>query len=182
MHAKTRIAAALGAAAVAGSVLTAVPASASPAAPYCGITWGSTDKTAGQLQQTFLRGVRAGVHPCFDRLVFDMGGGTGVGYRVGYRNHVYAEGSGFELSLAGGAKLRVVILGPARSGLNMSAANMVSVAGFPVLRQVRGGGSFEGQTTVGVGVRAKLPFRVFRATDADGHKDVVIDVARRWVQ
>ena len=40
-------------------------------------------------------------------------------------------------------------------------------------------GSFEGQTTFGVGVRTRLPFRVFALSGATGTK-LVIDVAHRW--
>ena len=36
---------------------------------------------------------------------------------------------------------------------------LVDVAGFRTLRQLVYGGSFEGYTTIGVGVRARLPFR-----------------------
>jgi hypothetical protein len=43
-----------------------------------------------------------------------------------------------------------------------------------------GAGSFEGLTTIGLGVRAKLPFRVFTLNGPDGHSRLVIDVAHRW--
>ncbi len=41
-------------------------------------------------------------------------------------------------------------------------------------------GSFEGQTTLGLGVRARLPFRAFvLAGPGDGSR-LVVDVAHRW--
>jgi len=40
-------------------------------------------------------------------------------------------------------------------------------------------GSSEGQTTVGVGVRARLPFRAVVLETATGSK-LVVDVAHRW--
>ena len=52
---------------------------------------------------------------------------------------------------------------------------MPNVAGYPTFRQVAWGGSFEGYTTVGLGVRTRLPFRVFRSTN-----HLVIDVAHHW--
>ena len=50
--------------------------------------------------------------------------------------------------------------------------------GFSTFRSVTNAGSFEGQTTYGLGVRARLPFRVF--TIAGGHGRIVVDVARHW--
>ena len=38
---------------------------------------------------------------------------------------------------------------------------LVNVTGWRTFRQVAYGGSFEGYTTIGVGLRARLPFRVF---------------------
>jgi hypothetical protein len=52
---------------------------------------------------------------------------------------------------------------------------MPNVAGYTTFRQVGWGGSFEGYSTVGLGVRARLPFRVFR-----NGSDLVVDVAHRW--
>jgi len=44
------------------------------------------------------------------------------------------------------------------------------------LRQVAYAGSFEGQTTTAIGVRARLPFRVF-ATGDRGYRHIVVDIA-----
>jgi hypothetical protein len=41
-------------------------------------------------------------------------------------------------------------------------------------------GSFEGQTTIGVGVRARLPMRTFVLSSTGGGYRVVVDVAHRW--
>jgi len=51
----------------------------------------------------------------------------------------------------------------------------VAVAGYETFRSTRYGGSFEGQTSLGLGVRARLPFRVMKV----GNR-VVIDVAHHW--
>ncbi len=40
--------------------------------------------------------------------------------------------------------------------------------------------SLEGQTTIGVGVRARLPFRTFVLDGPGSNSRVVIDVAHRW--
>jgi hypothetical protein len=53
------------------------------------------------------------------------------------------------------------------------------LAGWRSLREVRYAGSFEGQTTIAVGVRERVPFRVFTVLDArDQIRRVVLDVAR----
>ena len=58
---------------------------------------------------------------------------------------------------------------------------MPDVSGFTTFRQVVWAGSFEGQSTVGLGVRARLPFRVFTPNDtATRTSRLVIDVAHRW--
>ena len=59
--------------------------------------------------------------------------------------------------------------------------SMPSVSGFRTFRQVRWAGSFEGQTTLGLGVRARLPFRVLTTYDATTNRSkVIVDVAHTW--
>ena len=54
------------------------------------------------------------------------------------------------------------------------------MAGYQTFRQVADAGSFEGQTTVGLGVRARLPFRAFILAGPDGGSRLVVDVAHLW--
>ena len=57
------------------------------------------------------------------------------------------------------------------------------MAGYSTFRQVAWAGTFEGQTTLALGVRARLPFRVFTLDGVPNSGDtprVVIDVAHRW--
>jgi len=56
---------------------------------------------------------------------------------------------------------------------------VANVAGYRSFRQIAFAGSFEGQTTFGVGVRTRLPFRVFAVSGPGGVK-LVVDVAHRW--
>jgi hypothetical protein len=119
--------------------------------------------------------VRAGVHPCFDRLVVDLGAGRAPGYQVRYAGGVHALGSGRHVSVAGGAVLDITIGAPA--GLNSSAASLTGVAGFPVLRQVAGAGSAGGQTQIAVGVSGRLPFRVQVLSGPGAGSRLVIDIA-----
>jgi hypothetical protein len=56
----------------------------------------------------------------------------------------------------------------------------VNVAGWRTFRQVSIDGQFEGFQTVGLGVRARLPFRVFVLAGPNIYSRMVIDVAHRW--
>lgn len=167
---------------VAATVLVGVPAGASPtAAPYCGIVWGSGPKSVSQGSLGQLTNIRAGRHECYDRLVFDVRGNAPAGYHVSYVDTVTVDPTGSPVPLRGGAKLQVTAMVPAydESGRPTYApanrAELVNVTGFRTFRQVAWAGSFEGTTSVGLGVRARLPFRVFILD----HR-VVVDVAHRW--
>jgi len=61
---------------------------------------------------------------------------------------------------------------PARAGRPLPG---VDLTGYRAFRDTRFAGSFEGDTQLGLGVRARLPFRVLRV---DGH--VIVDVAHSW--
>ncbi|MBM6401373.1 hypothetical protein JQN70_13320 [Phycicoccus sp. MQZ13P-5] len=144
-------------------------------AASCAVTWGSLAKTSAPLATGRVAGVRAGHHACYDRLVVDMTG-RAPGYDVRYVGTVRAEGSGKPVPVAGGARLAV--------GIHKGATSvpaMPSVAGDPTFRQVRWAGSFEGYTTLALGVRARLPFRVFTLPGTTaGTSRLVVDVAHHW--
>ena len=152
------------------------------AAPYCGITWGSLPKSAGTLSTPSLTNIRTGRHDCYDRMVVDLSGAAS-GYNVQYVDNVYADGSGKLIPLTGGAKLQIIVLNPAYDssgqstypGVTGKALPGINLTGYQTFRDAKFAGSFEGQTTIGLGVRARLPFRVLTI----GNR-VVIDVAHRW--
>lgn len=175
---RTLIAAALAATALLGSVVAV--AAASPAAPSCGITWGSLDKTSGTFSTAAVLDTRTGQHDCYDRLVFDLHGPV-TGYTAGYVDQVSMPSSGLPLNVAGGARLSVVLMVDGSPIYPFGAGDHVAnVAGYRTLRDVVFGGSFEGYTTFGVGVRARLPFRVFALAGPGDHSRIVVDVAHRW--
>jgi hypothetical protein len=154
--------------------------------PYCGIWWGSLAKSSSRMVAGPLTNVRAGRHTCFDRLVIDLTG-PAPGYDVRYVSNVYADGSGALVPLRGGAKLQVVVRAPAytsagaASYLPANPRELVNVSGYSTFRQVAWAGSFEGQTTIGLGVRARLPFRVFTLPGLTTNTSrLVVDVAHRW--
>ncbi|SDX87151.1 hypothetical protein SAMN05661080_01519 [Modestobacter sp. DSM 44400] len=173
-------------AAVAAVVLGLVtPASA--AAPYCGITWGSQLKAHGGLSSdgVAITGVRSGHHDCYDRMVVDVNPAvTGLGgYRVEYVDRIFSDPKGEQLSVRGGAILQVTVYAPNQVNgqvtyLPQNQREVVNVTGYRTFRQVVWAGSSEGVTTLGVGTRARLPFRVFVLPGSPSR--MVIDVAHRW--
>lgn len=178
LRAVTALAAAgtlLGAPAAATTATATTTASTTATTATCSTAWGSLARTSSPMASGRVTGVRAGRHACFDRLVVDMTG-RAPGYDVRYVSTVYADGSGFPVPVSGGARLAVVV----RKGAT-SVPAMPSVSGFTTFRQVRWAGSFEGQTTLALGVRARLPFRVFTLYDAALNRSrVVVDVAHTW--
>ena len=166
-----------------------VTPTAANATPYCGIYWGSTDKVGTGLPLPGagpLVNVRAGQHDCYDRLVIDSTG-PGATYRVGYVAEVPDQAQGETVALRGGAFLEVVVRTSPYDLATGTAtytptdpAELVTVNGWRTLRQVAWGGSFEGYTTVGVGVRARLPFRVFNLPGPGDGSRLVIDIAHQW--
>jgi hypothetical protein len=167
-----------------------VPATAQ-AAPYCGITWGSLAKTHSAPDREMVNDIRAGRHACFDRMVVDLGGQdvTFGSYDVRYVTQVYADGSGAAVPVRGAADLQIVLRAPAyddRGNATFRPADrreVVNVSGYRTFRQLAWAGSFEGSTTLALGVRARLPFRVLALPGTPASDDgprLVIDVAHSW--
>jgi len=175
----------LAVAVAAGVLPVAAATSSAQAAPYCGIRWGSLAKSAPTMVQGPVTNVRAGRHTCYDRLVVDLRG-RAPGYTVKYVSNVYTDGQGAVVPLRGGARLLVVAKAPSYTSSGGTAftprnqAEVVDVTGYRTFRQVAWAGTFEGQTSLGVGVRARLPFRAFTLDGPGTGSRLVIDVAHRW--
>ena len=163
------------------------------AAPYCGIGWGSLPKQDFHYTTATISNLRAGRHACFDRLVVELGprepgwpGPDANGYQVRYVSQFTSDPSDRPIALAGGADLSIVVHARAvddngrQTYRPANAARAVNVAGFSTFRQVVFDGTFEGQTQIGLGVRARLPFRVFSLAGPGGGSRLVIDVAHSW--
>ncbi|MEU7241377.1 AMIN-like domain-containing (lipo)protein [Streptomyces sparsogenes] len=177
-----------GLAATAGTAGAATTSrTAKAAAEACATRWGSGDRTAQATDHKPLANIRAGQHECYDRLVFDVKGGTTAeptGYRVGYVDAMYQDGSGDPIAVGGGAILEIRVAAtsydtgtgaetyPGRAGKTLPG---VDVTGYRTFRDTRYGASFEGETQIGLGVRARLPFRVFQSGD-----HLIVDVAHSW--
>ena len=166
------------------------PASAA-ASPFCGITWGSMPKASSAADTEMVNDVRAGRHACFDRLVVDVGGqDVSFGsYDVRYVTVVHEDGRGRAVPVRGAADLQILVGAPAydqHGNATFSPASqreVVDVTGYRTFRQVAWAGSFEGRTTLALGVRARLPFRVFTlpgTPQSDHTPRLVIDVAHAW--
>ena len=169
-------------------IAAAAPASTVPSSPTaCATRWGSLAEAVPAFGGAPVTGARAGRHACFDRVVFDLAG-RAAGYRVEYVHEVVQDGSGDALRVPGGARLQVVLHHPAyddsgdptlRPALR-AGRQVADVGSFSTVRSVVFGGSFEGQTTFGIGVRARLPFRVLTLDGPGSGSRIVVDVAHRW--
>ncbi len=170
--------------------LTTAPAAQAATRPYCGIYWGSLAKTgvgpsypsAGD----WVYNVRTGRHACYDRLVIDVSGPVGT-YNVRYVAHVTTEGGGFVVPTRGGAALQIGVMNPGydpntgtQTYFYANPNELTNVAGYRTFRQVVWAGTYEGYSSVGIGVRARLPFRVFVLTGPGSSSRLVVDVAHRW--
>lgn len=152
-------------------------AGTAPASAACGTTWGSLPEASRLISSAQLTNVRTGRHDCFDRMVIDLRGKIS-GYDVKYGT-VHGVGSGLPIHLRGNADLQVVVDAHAIS-FPVNHSELANVAGYLTFRQLAWGGSFEGKTVIGLGVRAHLPFRTFVLDGPGGGSRLVIDVAHYW--
>jgi hypothetical protein len=158
----------------------AVPATAS-AGTSCATGWGSLPKANTWRTSSTLESVRTGQHDCFDRIVFDIAGKPG-GYRAKYVPNVFRTGAGHLVPLRGGAKFEIV-LGVDEFDADGQWAYQereIGVRGYRTFRQVESAGSNEGEHHFGIGLRARLPYRIFILEGPGTGGRIVLDVAHRW--
>jgi hypothetical protein len=118
-------------------------------------------------------------------MVVDLDGPVGRSYEARYVRAVHQDGSGFRVPLRGAADLLLVVRAPAyddgkETYRPANRRELVSTRGYRTFRQVAFAGSYEGQTTIGLGVRARLPFRVTVLPGPGRGSRVVVDVAHSW--
>ncbi|GAB3831456.1 hypothetical protein GCM10028799_60410 [Kribbella italica] len=170
----------------AGSAVGGAPdtTAARPSAE-CATGWGSLPEATKTLRWATVENIRTGRHACFDRLVVDLAG-PATAYQVYYVPTVYQEGSGDPIPARGGATLRIDVEAPAYDDAGRptyplkSLREVSNVSGYDTFRQVAWAGSFEGRTTLALGVRARLPFRTHLLTGPGNAHRLVVDVAHRW--
>jgi hypothetical protein len=155
--------------------------------PDCGISWGSLAKTADSTEVALLTNVRADQHACFDRLVLDYAGHAD-GFQVQYVSAIRGVNLPAPVDLRGDARLEIVVQTPygedepafSTSYSPSNPRELVNVAGWRTFRHVSLVEVYEDQVTLGLGVRAQLPFRVFTLDGPGPGSRIVIDVAHRW--
>ena len=169
---------------VAAPMVSAQAAAATPG--YCGISWGSLSKAAANTTISSLTNIRGGRHACYDRLVLDFAGKTD-GYWVRYVDQVRNGGDGYVVPVRGGAKLQITSAGLAYDDDGnstydppVSHSELVNVTGWQTFRQVTNASHIVENTDIGLGVRARLPYRVFYLDGPGAGSRLVIDVAHRW--
>ncbi|MFE3882924.1 hypothetical protein ACFXPQ_08390 [Streptomyces lydicus] len=158
---------------------------AGKASAACSTAWGSGDKSATTADTKPLTNVKTSRTACYDRMVFDISGAHGkLGYHVGYVDAFHQDGSGERIPVKGGAILQIFVSAPSHDPVtgNQTYAGTagkplpgVDITGYRTFTDTKFGASFEGQTQVGLGLRAKLPFRVVQS----GH-ELIVDVAHQW--
>jgi LPXTG-motif cell wall-anchored protein len=118
--------------------------------------------------------LRAGRHGGYDRVVFQLDGSIPY-YSVRYVPQVHLDGSGEPLRLRGAAFLEVVIRAPTHDEHYRPVLTPTRLRpDFPALREVNAPGSFEGQTTAGIGLAHRVGFRVLELANPTR---IVIDLA-----
>jgi hypothetical protein len=172
--------------------VAAIPAEATTTATTtsqataCPTGWGSQAETRSAATTDSMTNIRTGRHACFDRMVVDVPGASTreLGYSVQYVSRLHQDGSGRPIAVGGGAVIEVRVAAPsydpatgkptypAKAGQRLTG---VDLTGYRTFRDAKFVGSFEGDTQIGLGVRARLPFRVWVA---DGR--IVVDVAHNW--
>ena len=156
------------------------PGPASATTSYCGLAWGSQEKTAPEMSTASVTNVRTGKQYCFDRMVVDINGPV-KGYTVRYVPAIVQDGSGFTIPVQGGARLQVTVNAPSYDSTGnltynpAAKAELASVTGDQTFRQV-----VYGSTSIGLGVRARLPFRVFTLDGPGDGSRLIVDVAHFW--
>jgi len=165
-------------------LLASVPASAT--ASYCGSAWNSHAKSSPAMSGASVTNIRSGQHTCFDRLVIDIRG-KAAGYNVRYVSKVVQDGSGQPIPLRGGAFLQVTTNSPSYDSATGKAtftpanrSEVATVSEYQTFRQIAWAGSYEGYTTLGLGVRARLPFKAYTVPGPGNGTKLVIDVAHHW--
>lgn len=119
--------------------------------------------------------LRAGRHAGYDRVVFQLDGPIPSYYSVRYVPQVRLDGSGEPLRLRGAAFLEVVVRAPTHDERYRPVLTPTRLRpDFPALREVNAPGSFEGQTTAGIGLTHRVGFRVLELANPTR---IVIDLA-----
>ena len=133
-----------------------------------------------------LTDVRTGRHDCYDRMVLDIRGdlplarpattcATSAVLPGRFRPPHQDQRRSDPQIVATAPSYDPDTYEPTYGGLGGKPLPGVDLTGYKTFRDARFGASYEGTTQLGLGVRARLPFRVFPLGDR-----LVIDVAHSW--
>lgn len=170
---------------------TSAVESTDPAGPAadCGQAqgWDTTAKRADFRASGAIIGVTAEAVDCADSvIIWIKPADAAPGYTVEYVPEVVMDGSGLPVPLTSAAKLQVMVTTPAYEddGTKITSTfepadkdHVVETAGLAVVEQVAYAGSFEGQTTFGIGVSAERPFTVTTDRGDDGSTTLTVSIA-----
>lgn len=129
--------------------------------------------------------ISAGSTDCYDSInVIMEPSDVELSYIVRYVDEVPAQGTGDPVEVRGGAAMEVLIgspLGDPDDGsfdaLTQAIDQLVDISSFFAIEDVAFGGSFEGMTTLAIGVSSQLPFIVETDVTGDGAPYLTISVA-----
>jgi hypothetical protein len=121
---------------------------------------------------------------CYDRAEFTINGSVRVGFVADWTVGLSADPSGQHIPMDASAILQAVIRAPAQGydmsghqpGKQLAAIGDVVGGKGRVIREVKFAGSFESQSTFGIGLDQRRPFRVTTRTQ-DGYTYVAVDIA-----
>ena len=142
-------------------------------------TWNTAADTAPPLAPVTDGGV-TDVTPsagdCFDTIVIRTDTDSDVGFNVRYVPQVTEDGSGRPVPLRGDAFLQVSVSAPLDPQLT-DTFDFTADDQYRTLREIAFATSFEGVTTLGVGVDHTTPFAVESRRADDGTTDIVMYLA-----
>jgi hypothetical protein len=141
-----------------------------------------TDPAGPTAPAAVLAAIRTADRGSYDRVVFEFTGTFG-GYSVGYVDELTEDPTGDPVELAGTAILAVAIQGATMNNA-FQTSDTVPLAAYtgpkritpnlPSIKEVADAGDFEAVLSMGVGVGAKVGFRVLKLADP---ARLVIDIA-----
>lgn len=143
-------------------------------------TWNTATDTAPPLAPVTDGGV-TDVTPsagdCFDTIVIRTDTDSDVGFNVRYVPQVTEDGSGRPVPLRGDAFLQVSVSAPVLDPQLTDTFDFTADDQYRTLREIAFATSFEGVTTLGVGVDHTTPFAVESRRADDGTTDIVMYLA-----
>ncbi|MCU1455466.1 MAG: hypothetical protein JWN46_3612 [Acidimicrobiales bacterium] len=164
--------------ALASSLTVAPAAGAHTAAAPCSIGWGSLGKAQAGHTTGQIVAHGASQSACYDRFMIQVRGQV-TGYYARYASEVDYVGTPFAMPLRGAAFIHLQVASRLMAGVATLGGDLAPVPTYSAFRQLSYAGSQAGLVHYGLGMRARLPFRI---TVVRGmiFSYLVVDVAHHW--